>query len=1387
MMSTDEWLPTVLGIAMKGTNLPAEVGRPYVDSGFRWRTGTLEDFESKSPDNRDPIFLLWVGDDWDSGLRCVEELPEEQRHRTVLTGRRKPGSRLIRAAIHIGALAVAAHPVPDWFMAPFKDAVLRGWHSFQRQLLRAVKELQGQLEHSPPLLLIQAAKIAGEILAADMAVATLKDLEGDHFKVLVRKPDGRIVGEAWEQDPQRRKAPSGISRFVLEHKEITIIPEVLHSELCKPGGGDEIYRAALVQPLHIPEIGIGGHQRPMLASLNLYWLKPYFPTPNEILVFEVLTALATSSLARLLEHARFSNIHSIARSVLTQPSDFHAKQLKTETLSEELSEDLNEDADSLEKFIRLMIRAYSGRLGLRELWVRRPPRAPDLESGPWIFLGESANGGRPPDRERPSGNEIEVVDVVGRGSLWAAQKLFKAGSPHLGELIAVFSSQGAAWAAATEIERLADDIFTAICLHRRAKNTESLLKLSTVPARPEEAQSDLRRIVKAVQARTHSFGAKVFVVLRAVQGPKIWQMYNTDFPEAAPEPQSFRAERGLADWVLQNDKWLLIPQMQPSEKTGKEQETCITKGGHEVRVLARSEKDHWPEHASPDEEQTMLFVPLHTGAQVTGVLSVWREEKIPYDPEFDTETLLYFAPHVASACQRMLQLDKAREELDSISRLTHRLRSAATLSQAYDAVTEGVGTLADAACAILLHFDEDKRRRRRHLYKSSFWSANESRREEIAKCLERLKLACDEDSEIWELEVEEALKKRKTGLDYRGLLLPSTPSGVMPPLAVALLDPPRPRDEPRFFSDDLLDHYANSFLQSATAMLSDQAAALASRLIDKIGRFPENDDQGAEEVLADSAKLLKTAVDADAALIYTGTPRQMKVRSTWPERRDRSKIFVKEKSSTYKSLKQRRPIRFLDVPLSEDEMDPDNLKRLARAFRWNGVGSWLCCSVRYNDRSIGLIKILTRRNGPFLGKDHEKVVSMIADRTAAEMYKADRRDTLTKLLHLSNELSGLLGENLEQQMAEKLKQEWVVEMMHRRKCRVVVVAHSLHGKRLALSGSKDTAESLLARLEELSLVGTESSEVIQKTPVRRVFRLKSPKGIMTSISLPGEERLKGHLFLLDDEDFGKDEMEALPDAAHYMAVVLNGRRERVGWRETMGKFRHAVLSPVQGVGEVAMMLAEHSAQGTGSSKEITELRGMLEEELETVRLWRENGRFYLADRTELQLIKQALKPLVERIAKRFGTMTKERGILLKLKWNIGGELQFIFDKEALDLAISNLLDNAHKYAFFNREITLGVDLNQSKEVVEIWVEDIGHKIPKSVEEEIYVAGKRGAPHDPFRTILGQGLGLAMVLELVKAHDGELKHTSEQLAPGEVTEKTPFRVRFTMEIPYRRLS
>jgi two-component system phosphate regulon sensor histidine kinase PhoR len=99
------------------------------------------------------------------------------------------------------------------------------------------------------------------------------------------------------------------------------------------------------------------------------------------------------------------------------------------------------------------------------------------------------------------------------------------------------------------------------------------------------------------------------------------------------------------------------------------------------------------------------------------------------------------------------------------------------------------------------------------------------------------------------------------------------------------------------------------------------------------------------------------------------------------------------------------------------------------------------------------------------------------------------------------------------------------------------------------------------------------------------------------------------------------------------------------------------------------------------------------------------------------------------------------------------------DPDMITRAIRNLVDNAIKYTPAGGSVDVQA-LATDHSTVEIRVEDTGVGIAPEHQERIF---DRFYRVDPSHTIPGAGLGLAIVQEIVRAHDGEVNVES---TPGE---------------------
>jgi signal transduction histidine kinase len=118
------------------------------------------------------------------------------------------------------------------------------------------------------------------------------------------------------------------------------------------------------------------------------------------------------------------------------------------------------------------------------------------------------------------------------------------------------------------------------------------------------------------------------------------------------------------------------------------------------------------------------------------------------------------------------------------------------------------------------------------------------------------------------------------------------------------------------------------------------------------------------------------------------------------------------------------------------------------------------------------------------------------------------------------------------------------------------------------------------------------------------------------------------------------------------------------------------------------------------------------------------------------------------------------------------QLRVRADRDALALALRNLLDNAIKYSPASSTVTVSVECQG--DLAGISVQDEGAGIPREERRDVFRRFVRGTSAR-ILNVKGTGIGLAMAAQIVKAHGGRLELDSE---PGRGS-------RFTILLPLER--
>jgi signal transduction histidine kinase len=123
-----------------------------------------------------------------------------------------------------------------------------------------------------------------------------------------------------------------------------------------------------------------------------------------------------------------------------------------------------------------------------------------------------------------------------------------------------------------------------------------------------------------------------------------------------------------------------------------------------------------------------------------------------------------------------------------------------------------------------------------------------------------------------------------------------------------------------------------------------------------------------------------------------------------------------------------------------------------------------------------------------------------------------------------------------------------------------------------------------------------------------------------------------------------------------------------------------------------------------------------------------------------------LAPLLEDLAELYGAVAEERGITLLLR--LGSPLQTRGDRELIQQAVANLLDNALKFSPPGSTVRLTAEREAGS--LRLSVTDQGHGIPQADVERATERFFRG---ESARNTPGFGLGLTLVRAVAQLHGG----------------------------------
>lgn len=224
------------------------------------------------------------------------------------------------------------------------------------------------------------------------------------------------------------------------------------------------------------------------------------------------------------------------------------------------------------------------------------------------------------------------------------------------------------------------------------------------------------------------------------------------------------------------------------------------------------------------------------------------------------------------------------------------------------------------------------------------------------------------------------------------------------------------------------------------------------------------------------------------------------------------------------------------------------------------------------------------------------------------------------------------------------------------------------------------------------------------------------------------------------------------DAFDRLAMSINAMFARIAslvreLRMVTDSMAHDLRSPVsrmkarleQGLGRTSDPAAQ--AAIADAIEEADSLHRLLDTALEISRAEAGIGRD--------QFMRFAIGPMLEDMAEVYGPLAEDRGFAIAV--DVPAEIDIVAHRELLVRALSNLVDNALKYAAGGSTIRIGAH-HQDGNVINLIVTDDG---PGLTDEQMAQATRRFVRLDPARGGTGAGLGLSLVETIAHLHGGTM--------------------------------
>lgn len=232
-----------------------------------------------------------------------------------------------------------------------------------------------------------------------------------------------------------------------------------------------------------------------------------------------------------------------------------------------------------------------------------------------------------------------------------------------------------------------------------------------------------------------------------------------------------------------------------------------------------------------------------------------------------------------------------------------------------------------------------------------------------------------------------------------------------------------------------------------------------------------------------------------------------------------------------------------------------------------------------------------------------------------------------------------------------------------------------------------------------------------------------------------------------DQTYSK-ELEPLADALNQL--LRNERKQIEHHRNAMADLAHSLKTPLAVLQSVQL---SHSMQGEHEPGDVAKV---MDEQIQRMnQIIRYQLQRAVTHQHGLVKHRSDVGSLVDRITRTLDKVYHDKGVELTLR--VKTEAEFSVEEQDMMEVLGNLLENAYRLCLQQVKVIIRETGGQGKRWIECQVEDDGPGVPLARRDDIL---KRGVRADS-RT-KGQGIGLAVALDIVDSYGGQLTISDSRL-------------------------